>query len=462
MRVIGLAGKRGDSDDPPLVVHSTPSHGLEIRGGGAVSVDTVTLRDAASRFDLAHDDLVQLASRLADAQDRLAHADTAGDVSADARFLHQRLADAAQEAATIAELLRVAAAGYEVVELDAAAQAARLAGDEAATRRIEAARAVLLDAYPGARFAAAGLAIERAVMWPSELVRQGTELGFGVGSQASLLGGAIGGVGVGGAALLFGAVTGISGSGLVARDARLAGGAVPVTLRGLRTEQASGPPASLAAAASRIPTDAARVRVERYAMPDGTRRFAVYVAGTKTIGAAGEAWDMASNVDLYTGRESASYTATVEALTAAGAEPGDVVYAVGHSQGAMVASHLAVEGGYDMRAVVTFGSPVEAEVGADTLSVRVQHTDDPVAALAGGGHLAPVGAPGSVLVERAADAETGLHDLTVGAHALQTYIETSAQADASGDPRIGLLHDTLAELGEARSVETFVYAAIRG
>ncbi len=69
----------------------------------------------------------------------------------------------------------------------------------------------------------------------------------------------------------------------------------------------------------------------------------------------------------------------------------------------MVASRLAVEGGYDVKTLVTLGSPVEADVGDGTLSVAVRHTDDPVAALQGGGYDTAVGAPGSFVAERLAD-----------------------------------------------------------
>ncbi len=147
-------------------------------------------------------------------------------------------------------------------------------------------------------------------------------------------------------------------------------------------------PASLADAAARIPGGGdARIRVERYTMPDGTRQFAVYVAGTQTVAPnSTEPFDMASNIALYTGERSASYDATLAALARAGAEPGDVVHAFGHSQGAMITAHLALEGGYDTQTLVSLGSPVEADVGEGTMSISLRHADDPVAALAAGGH----------------------------------------------------------------------------
>ena len=145
----------------------------------------------------------------------------------------------------------------------------------------------------------------------------------------------------------------------------------PVPNRG-----ATGAPVSLADAAARIPQGDTRIRVERYTMPDGTRQFAVYVAGTRTMqpsttDAVRHAGRTRSST---TGERSASYDATLAALADAGAEPGDVVHAFGHSQGAMVNAHVALEGGYDVQTLVSLGSPVEADVGDGTLSIALRHT----------------------------------------------------------------------------------------
>ena len=223
-------------------------------------------------------------------------------------------------------------------------------------------------------------------------------------------------------------------------------------------------PASLASAARRMPGGgASRVRVERYTMPDGSRQFAVYVAGMQTHAVGGaDPWDNLSNAQLYAGSSSASYEATASALAAAGAGPGDVVHAFGHSQGAMITSHLALEGGYDMRTLVSFGSPVEADVGPSTLSVAIRHTDDPVSALAGAGHDGPVGAAGSFVAQREADSTSGLGDLGVPAHRMMAYTETAALVDASSDARMVAVRGVFADLATAESVEVLEFAAARG
>ncbi len=169
-------------------------------------------------------------------------------------------------------------------------------------------------------------------------------------------------------------------------------------------------------------------------MPDGSRQFAVYVAGTQTAAPhTEEPFDMGSNLELYAGERSASYDAALAALRDAGAGSGDVVHAFGHSQGAMVAAHVALEGGFDTRTLVSFGSPIEADVGDRTLSISLRHSDDPVAALAGGGSAGAVGAPGSFIVSRTADPASGLHDFQLPAHGIDEYARTAMLLDDSGD-----------------------------
>ena len=285
-----------------------------------------------------------------------------------------------------------------------------------------------------------------------------------------MLGLGFGALGVGGSTALPSGTAGLAATirsqdlGVIPREARLTGVADAVRLRELPVPAGTtAAPASLAEAAARIPSTAAgRVRVERYTMPDGSRQFAVYIRGT-TSGGYGQrdAFDSKSNLELYGGQRSASYAATRAALRDAGARPGDVVHAVGHSQGAMIASRLALEGGYDMKTLVTFGSPVEADVGDGTLRVAVRHTDDPVAALQGGGYDTAVGAQGSFVAERLADPLPTREDLTLGAHHLATYEETAAMIDASADPRVDQVRERFAGLEAAVAVEVTEYGASR-
>ncbi|GAB2848016.1 hypothetical protein ACFQ0P_05735 [Microbacterium insulae] len=440
------------------------SSDLEILGGGAVAVDTETLRDTAGRFASAADYLGGLRHRLGCLQNMLHGQDQLSwEAVSAASVLSRSMADSIAGARRIADALREAAAIYELVEINAEHRAAVFAGDRPTVERLDARRDELMDLYPDANGAALGADFERAVMWPSDLVRQATENGMIIGEEldrrVAIFSGAAAGLGT----IALGAIAGVGGTGRLARDARLTGSAEPVSVTPVAVRTPTAAPTSLADAAARVPTGGtARVRVETYTMADGSRQYAVYVAGMQSSSVGGrDPWDNLSNAQLYSGRTSASYEATTAALEDAGARPGDVVHAFGHSQGAMITSHLALEGGYDTRTHVTFGSPVEADVGPGTLSVGLRHTDDPVAALAGGGHVAPVGTPGSFIVEREADPASGVHDGTIPAHRLSAYAETAALADASGDPRVEVLHSTLADLDRAVSVEAVEYTAER-
>lgn len=441
---------------------------LEIRGGGAIAVDTDTLRHTAALFIDAADVLESIRNRVGMLRNQIAY-----DLGFDATVLGSmwalcdRLLDAVTEGDGIAGALREAAGVYELVELNAQYWAARAVDDTAAVARIEARVDALTAQHPGSFGQARFLEFERAVMWPSHLVRQATELGFMVGEEAGEKQAVWGGAIVGGLTIAGAMTTGFGRFGLLSRSARLTDrGTHPFTLVPLPpSTTATTAPTTLSGALQRMPgVDDSRVRVERYTMPDGSRQFAVYITGTQSMGVGGgdDAWDNASNVELYGGAASASYEATLAALEAAGAEPGDAVQAFGHSQGGMIATYLALDSDYDVQTLVTLGSPVSGDVGPGTLSVEIRHTDDPVAALAGGGHMGSVGAEGSFVVLREADPASGISDVQLGAHLMPAYLETAALVDASGDPRVATLGEALSGLAGAEEVEVFEFGAERG
>jgi hypothetical protein len=466
--------------------------GVQIRSGGAVAVDTATLSAAAVRFDAAREALAEVAGSVRALQCELrmqpVHAD---DARASASVLAAQLEAVQAEAEEIAQALREAAYAYEMVEIQAAHRAAVLAGDGARAQRLDARLSALVEQHPDAWRTALGAESGYAVAWPSELVRQATQWGVGVGSEVHDAGAIAVGAGAGLLTLGGAVAAGLAGTGRLSREARLWGAAGPVTVTTVApaapgsagpvvapppagpgstpvTQPSRAPssvaPQSLAAATARIPSDGeARVRVERYAMADGSPRYAVYIAGMQSGAMGGDdPWDNASNLDLYAGRMSDSYAATEAALAAAGARPGDAVHVFGFSQGAMIGAHLALEGPYDTQTLVSLGSPVDADVGPGTLSVSVRHTDDPVVALAGGGHAEPVGASGSFVVERVADPQVALDDTRLPAHRLTAYAETAALVDGSADPRVDGLRGVLDELAGAESVVVTEYAATRG
>jgi hypothetical protein len=424
------------------------SDDLDIRSGGAIAVDTMRLRAGADGY-------AQVGARLADLHRtswheavRLTAQPGLGRSAARAWAIAWRLQKAADDADTLADRLSHLAAVYEIVELEVA----RRASDGAEAERIEARLRELISADPAAATDAQRVEGDWQARGIATIAGQYAPLGLVLGLS--------GVPAVAGAARGAGLLIERAGAGTIPRDAVLAGAAQPVHIRRVAGGQSVAPPATLAEAASRFPRGEARVRIEKYALPGGSSSFALYVAGTNTGGGKREAWDWSSNVELYSGRRSASFDATAAALRAAGAKPGDAIYEFGHSQGGMIVGRLALEGGYDARAVVTFGSPTEAQVDAGTLSVQLRHTDDPVAALAGGGAAARVGAPDSVVVERVAGSPIGTGD-PLKAHHLDTYAQTAGMFDRSDDPRAGALRARLDELRGAGPAETFEFAVER-
>lgn len=431
------------------------SDDLDIRGGGAVAVDTATLRATADRFESLAVELDEIAALVGSAALRLfALPRDAWEASSAAEGARRRIVVVSDDAHGLTAGLRDAAAVYEIVELRAERAAAEAAGDSAAVARIDARLDALFLAHPGAERRATLGALGHWFAWPGELARQasGALWWLTPGFHALAVP----------TAWALQRAVGALGAGTVPSGARLDGrpGEIivsPVAVRGPATA-----PTSLAGAAERIPHGDARIRVERYTMPDGSRQFAVYVAGTQTLAPrTREPFDMGSGVELYAGEHAASYDATLAALRQAGAEPGDVVHAFGHSQGAMVTAHLALEGGFDTHTLVSFGSPVEAEVGEGTLSIALRHGDDPVAALAGGGHAGTVGAPGSFIAERTVDPLTGPHDFGMPAHGIDQYTQTARLLDASDDTRMDAVRQVFDDLGDAATVEVTEYAAER-
>ena len=158
---------------------------------------------------------------------------------------------------------------------------------------------------------------------------------------------------------------------------------------------------------------------------------------------------------------SASYQATLDALEAAGAEPGDRVDIFAHSQGAMIGAHLAMESEFDVQVQMTAGSPVEPTLDDDQLLVQLRHTDDVVSSLAGGGSPNGTGSPDSFIAQREGDPARGPQDLLLAPHQLEAYIETAEQVDASDDPRAAALEGYWAELDGAVEITATEYHAER-
>lgn len=246
--------------------------------------------------------------------------------------------------------------------------------------------------------------------------------------------------------------------GDLAPGARLTGPAPQVGVQ-LVSAGSAVAPTGMKDALQRIPSGRqGQVVVEKYMMPDGTNRFMTYLDGTREVKpGTDEPWDMQSNWEMYMEhRTSASYEATMQALEAAGAEPGDRVDFVAYSQGAAVASFSAMDSVYDTKVVIAAGNPVTPHLRDDQTLALLEHDGDLVANLADG----PQGGTGS------ADSFTVRRDvdrmLFTDEHDFEEYLKTGEMADAASDSRVrsmdGLLFD---DLGEAVSVERMEFEAKR-
>ena len=358
------------------------SDDLDIRGGGAVAVDTATLRATADGFESLAAELDEIAALvgLRGTPPFRAVPRRLGSLVGRGGGARRRILVVSDDAHGLTAGLRDAAAVYEIVELRAERAAAEAAGDSAAVARIDARLDALFLAHPGAERRATLEALGHWFAWPGELARQASGAlwwltpGFHALAvpTAWALQRAVGALGAGtvpsGARLdgrageVIVSPVAVRRTGDCADFARGRGGADPRTAT--RGSEWSG---------TRCPT----VRASSPSTSPARRR---------SLRRRAEPFDMGSSVELYAGERAASYDAALAALRHAGAEPGDVVHAFGHSQGAMVAAPSR-SGGRIRHADTRrhSGRPIEADVGEGTLSIALRHSDDPVAAARGRG-----------------------------------------------------------------------------
>jgi dienelactone hydrolase len=422
--------------------------GLEIDHGGAIAVDTAQLRDVGARMRLVGEQYEEARTSIGRACGALlSEPNACPQVDAGAlQRTAERLGTLRAELDDACRGTLLMADAFEVVELRAEAEALALtdaAAADAARWRIE--RLVSGD--------------ERVGVMAEWLVADAEDRRFeGMGRQFDA-GGLL-------MPLYFaGAFVGVStGLGKVGAGTPLQGRADPVRVTPVKTSNPAAPQ-GVAGALRRMPTSNAQVAVERYTMADGATRYVTYITGTKNAvpweGGQAEPWDMKSNVELYQGQASASYQATLDALAAAGAEPGDRVDVVGYSQGGMIAAHLATESGYDVVMQLTAGSPQEPTLRDDQTLVQLRHSDDVVSHLAAGGSAAGIGSADSFTATRVGDPQIGVRDMQLQTHALETYIETAEMVDASDDPRAEALDAYWDELATAVEIERTEFHAER-
>lgn len=421
--------------------------GLTIDHGGAISVDPDALRDVArrmdavaSRYDDAHSALGRAHRIIVDTPGFSTHVDTVG-LWASGQYV-ARLQSECQETAASTLLM---ADAYEYVELRAEAEMLARTDPSTAQRLLRRAD----------RLAASD---DRIRAMADELIAQWSARRF-EGLTGNLVTPAL----YDEVFRTVAMVGMVSGFGKVLPGETLKGKADRVSVSPVKTSSPTAAPSSMAGAFGRMPTTAgAQVAVEKYSFADGSTKFVAYLEGTQSVAWGGaQPWDSKSNLELYTGKASASYQATLDALRAAGAEPGDEVDVVAHSQSGMIAAHLAMESEFDVQMQLTAGSPVEPTLDDDQTIIQLRHTDDPVSGLAGGGSPEGTGSEDSVTISTEGNPHDTIEDFVVDAHHLETYRETAESADDLSDPRMDAMDDFWRELDAAEVIERTEYEAER-
>lgn len=421
--------------------------GLTIDHGGAIAVDPDALRDVArriegvaSRYDDARSALLRAHRVILDTPGFSAQVDTVELWSSGQRLA--RLHSDCQDTATSALLM---ADTYEYVELRAEAEMLSLTDPSTAQRLMRSA-----DRLAASDDRIAGLAEELETQWRAERFE-----------------GLIGNIvtpDIYDDAFRIAALVGItSGFGKVHPGETLKGTTDRVSVTPVKTSSPGGAPSGIAGAVKRMPVTAgAQIAVEKYSFADGSTKYVAYLKGTQSVGWGGkEPWDSESNFELYTEHDSASYQATLEALDAAGAQPGDEVDVVAHSQSGMIAAHLGMESVYDVQMQITAGSPVEPTLDDDQTIIQLVHTDDPVPGFRGGGSPEGTGSADSMVITTQGNPLDSPEDWLVDAHHLDTYIETAEEADASSDPRVDAAGEFWRDLDTAEVIERTEYQAQR-
>lgn len=428
------------------------SDGVDITHGGAIAVDPEALRAVAEAMG-------RLAPKFADAAAavRSAHAFVVGTPSLSSQVDAVALWASGQRADALHEECQTASANtllmadvYEVVELRA--QLAALAIHDSA-------QAFTLNARI-AQLVASDPRVAEMEKWLIAGWKDGRYEGLDQQFDGQPFTGPLNMAAV----FAIAAALGSRGLGRLPPGATLSGTAAAVSLTPVKTASPLAPPTSLADAFRRFPaTEGAQLKVEKYTMPDGSNRFVLYAKGTQLHWPweRDEPMDAQSNYELYTGGESSSYQATVEALELAGAQAGDRVDVYAHSQAAMTSAYLSTQSEFDVKVQVTAGSPVHPTLNDDQLLIELRHTDDLVSALAGGGSPGGSGSPDSFVASRESDPAVGVQDLALKPHWLDSYIETAELVDASGDARLQALEKNWRELLDAVAIESTEYQAER-
>ncbi|MFE6734653.1 hypothetical protein [Microbacterium sp. NPDC057650] len=451
---------------------------VEIRSGGAIEVDSDAMRDAARQMRV----VVAMVERASDGVGRARHAIGGSTLPARADFggldaVGGELDDASELLRRSAEGTGLMADAFEYADLQARQRALQINFPDRADALQE-----RIDALAASDPRVATMAAYLLAQWqddrydgtamPLEVALLGDHAPLGLLAESLLmpLGTIAGGLRLAFPFLqrkLIGTANDL-GRGVMVPGERLLPKADPpnVTVKQVPVTAATAAPTTVQAALQRVPADSkAQVRIERYALRDGSRRFRLYVDGTQAA-LGDDPWNMQSNLDMYLTRtQGASDVAVHEAMRQAGVQPGDTLDLVTYSQGGFTGADIAMSGEYDVRTFVSAGGPVEPTLDDSTQIVQLRHGDDPVGnGLSGNGSAGTTGSDDSFIARRDAggrDASApSLDDLRIiEPHLFERYLDTAGMVDDSRDPKVAALYENWRAYEDATDVETFLFRA---
>ena len=175
------------------------------------------------------------------------------------------------------------------------------------------------------------------------------------------------------------------------------------------------------------------------------RDLVVYIPGTQSNQISGEnVFNVGSNISSMTSTElAASEVALRQTLDNMGVGDADRVILIGHSQGGIIASNIAISNDYQVAGLISVGAPI-AHQDLQVPVISIEHANDLVPALSG--ETNPI-SNNWVTVQNTPEAET-----IIDAHSMNSYIETARLMDESEDVGLRLVLEQMKfPTGEATS-----------
>ncbi len=200
------------------------------------------------------------------------------------------------------------------------------------------------------------------------------------------------------------------------------------------------PPTTLKDAVARIKSidgSGAQVLIEQYRLPDGGTVANVYVAGTIAWSpvSGDEPFDVPSDVNGVAMIDEAGYQTVRMAMVDAGLDAGQPVQLFGFSQGGIQAALVAASGEFNVKSLVTIGSPIgHIPIDDSIQGITVGHYEDPVLAVSDHQVNSQLC---NFRTERFAEERPTPDDDKVPAHQFKPYLDTIARIDveATGEHR---------------------------